>query len=66
VVIQLTANQILDEGNLANENAFQRCIALIDEALPAHVVAVYDLSSGFSTRRLLTGIITETEVTTYP
>lgn len=66
VVIQLTANQILDEGNLANENAFQRCINLIQEALPAHVVAVYELSSGFSTRRLLTGITATTEVTTFP
>lgn len=64
IIVELQANGVLGDGVLANDNAFQRCIDALQQAIPAHVEANYYLTEGFSTRAMLTGIISETLVTT--
>ena len=43
VLIELTADQVLSEGELANDSAFERVTRLIDDAIPAHVAPIYVL-----------------------
>jgi hypothetical protein len=56
VAIRLTAGPVLDEGVLATTRAYERCIRLLEDALPIHVEPVYTLELPFRTRPLLTGI----------
>lgn len=41
VAVTLTPQKVLSEGSLALDNAFERCVRLLEDALPAHVSPVY-------------------------
>ena len=49
VLVSLTANEVLSEGSLANDNAFDRVVRMIEDTLPAHVEPVYRFVSAFQT-----------------
>jgi hypothetical protein len=52
VRIELTAGQVVDEGAVAQENAYERTMARINEVLPAHSEAVYSLVAPFESPAL--------------
>lgn len=49
VLVSLTANEILNEGSLANDNAFDRIVRMIEDTLPAHVEPIYRFVAAFQT-----------------
>lgn len=53
VRVALTADQVTQEGSEAQEGAFERTAARVDEVVPAHAEVVYDFSVPFATSALL-------------